>query len=403
MKTPSLFVPFLLICAVLTFEIATDLYVPSLPEMTLHYGVDESITQLTLSAYLLGFSLLGLVSGPLSDSVGRRSVFLLGLLIFASGSASCCFVDSIYGLISARFVQGLGAGISYVVATAIIKDQYPEHVCSRIFSLMGMAVTLSPTIAPIIGGIIANIWGWHITFQVILFCSIATMAFLLLMLPESLPVQSRAPFSMNQILSTYADLARRKEIIGFCLISGITFAGLWAWIAEAPFYFINQLGVKSVEYGYYAAIGPAAYIVGSTINQRFVVYFGVESLLRWGLLVNIIGSLLLLLVAEFYDHSIPAICLALSIYAIGIACVFPNSSTRAVDVPVNQCGSASAILSTVEMSFAASSALLVGYLSNQTLTPPAFIILVCALVCAVLYSWIKGSFRFWRSSPQEPT
>lgn len=389
MKAPSLFVPFLLVCAVITFESATDLFIPSLPEITAYYGVDESVGHMTLSAYLLGFSLLGLLSGPLSDSYGRRGVFMLGLLVFTMGSISCCFSESMSALIGSRFIQGLGAGIAYVIAAAIIKDSYPEHTCSKIFSLMAMAVTLSPTIAPIIGGVIANTWGWAFVFKVILSVSICALALLHLALPESLPEKSRAPFSLKQLLMTYGELANNKRIIGYGIISGITFGGLWAWIAEAPFYFINQLNIPSVEYSYYAAIGPAAYIAGSTINQKFVNHFGVEALFRCGLITSILGSIALLFVALFASQSIAVIYSTITIYAIGIALVFPNSCTRAVDVAPHQRGAASALLSTIEMTCAASSALGVGYLSNQTLVPPALIILVCSVSCALIYAWVR--------------
>jgi DHA1 family bicyclomycin/chloramphenicol resistance-like MFS transporter len=390
MKAPSLFVPFLLVCAVITFESATDLFIPSLPEITLYYGVDESIGQMTLSAYLLGFSLLGVLSGPLSDSYGRRSVFLLGILVFTMGSMSCAFSVSMLALITSRFIQGLGAGISYVIAAAIIKDSYPEHTCSKIFSLMAIAVTLSPTIAPIIGGIIAHSWGWPSIFQIILFVSIATLILLLIALPESLPEKSRAPFSLKNLMVTYGELLANKRILGYSLISGITFGGLWAWIAEAPFYFINQLNMSSLDYSYYAAIGPAAYILGSTINQKFVNHFGVDGLFRWGLTANALGSFLLLVVTYQWSTSVIAIYTTLSIYAIGIAVVFPNSCTRAVDVPAHQRGAASALLSTIEMACAATSALLIGYISNQTLVPPTIVILSCALACTLIYSWIRS-------------
>ncbi len=389
MKAPSFFVPLLLVCAVITFESATDLFIPSLPEITIYYGVDESVGHMTLSAYLLGFSLLGLISGPLSDSYGRRGVFMLGLLIFTIGGLSCCLSQTMGSLIASRFIQGLGAGIAYVIAAAIIKDSYPEHICSKIFSLMAMAVTLSPTMAPIVGGVIANTWGWPIVFKITLVVSIAALSLLLMALPESLPEKSRAPFSAKQIFITYGELSSNKRIIGYALISGITFGGLWAWIAEAPFYFINQQGLSSIDYSYYAAIGPAAYIVGSTINQKFVPHFGVENLFRTGLLISIVGSFLLLTMACFFHQSLTAIYAAITVYAIGIALVFPNSCTRAVDVPAHQRGAASALLSTVEMTCAATSALFIGYISNQTLVPPTMVILSCSILCAAIYGWVR--------------
>ena len=112
--------PILLMFAVLAFEMSTDIYLPSLPEMAQYFNVPDAAVQTTLSAYLLGFALLGLVAGPLSDSIGRRPVILGSMTVFAAGSIGCWFAPTMTGLIIARFSQGMGAGMTMVVSTVIL-------------------------------------------------------------------------------------------------------------------------------------------------------------------------------------------------------------------------------------------------------------------------------------------
>src|SRR5476649_649095 len=108
--------PILLMFAVLAFEMSTDLYLPSLPEIAQFFSVPDAAAQTTLSAYLLGFSLLGLVAGPLSDTIGRRPVILGSMSVFALGSICCWIAPSMTSLILARFMQGIGAGMTMVVS-----------------------------------------------------------------------------------------------------------------------------------------------------------------------------------------------------------------------------------------------------------------------------------------------
>ena len=121
--------PILLMFAVLSFEMSTDLYVPSLPEMGSYFHVSDAAVQTTISAYLLGFALLGLLAGPLSDRLGRRPVMIGCMAVFSLGSIACWLAPSMSSLIASRFIQGLGAGMSMVVSTAILKDIYDEKIC----------------------------------------------------------------------------------------------------------------------------------------------------------------------------------------------------------------------------------------------------------------------------------
>ena len=385
--------PILLMFAVLAFEMSTDLYLPSLPEMGRFFKVADAAVQMTLSAYLLGFALLGFIAGPLSDSIGRRPVIMASLTIFAGGSLCCWLAPTMYSLIAARFAQGIGAGMAMVAITAIVKDIYNEKNCSRILSTIGMAVALSPMIAPIAGGKIADVWGWKSCFLIIALVSAFLWLAITFSLKESLTLQDRlAPhssFSPKVLFETYSRLFRRRETITFALISAVTYGGLWAWIVEAPFYLMNVIGIPSTDYGYYAAVGPAAYIAGMFINRRCVIYYGIEPLLRGGLWLMVTGATLTLLAAFILPFSLRALYMCFCFYAVGLAPVFANAATRAVSVIPSQRGAASALLSTLEMGISSLCALTAGFLSNGTLVPCAAMMLASTLLCLALFYTVR--------------
>lgn len=382
--------PALLMFALLAFEMATDLYLPSLPDIGRFFSVVDVAVQTTLSAYLLGFALLGLIAGPLSDTIGRRPVMLGSMAIFTLSGICCWVAPTMTSLIIARFAQGMGAGMAMVVSTAILKDIYDEKNFSRIFSTMGMVIILSPMVAPIVGGKIADIWGWKSCFFVIALVASLIWVALVICLKESLSPELRtAPqnrFSGWLLLETYGQLLKRREIVIFALISAITYGGLWAWIIEAPFYFINKMGIKSADYGYYAAIGPAAYILGTALNRRCVIFYGIERMLACGLALMIIGASLTLLATVYWPSSLVALYIPFSLYEIGLAPVFANATTKAVAVIPSQRGGASALLNTLEMGISSLCAFSVSFLSNGTLVPCTLIMLLSSILCAIMFS-----------------
>lgn len=395
LTSPKKILPFVIVLMSLIAEMSTDLYIPCLPEMASYFNVEPHHVVMTISSYLFGIAISGALSGPFSDSFGRRPVFLAGSLIFTLASIGCFLSGSVFLLILIRFCQGVGAGMAYVVSVAIVKDLYSNKMSSKIFSFMGMMVTMSPLIAPIFGGIIAAWWGWKMNFLLILFGAFVGLLIHFAYIPESLQAEQRlSSLSFKEMFSNYYKLLCQPRVIGFSLISGFACGGIWAWIASAPFYFINTLGIEPKEYGYYTAVGPAAYILGAIINQFCVGRFGVLTMLRFGLVGMVLGAFFLFLVVHFYEANLIGIYVSFVVYGVGMAPLFANSTSKAVDVTPQYRGTASSILSAIEMIFASISCFMVGFLSNNNLKPATLIILFCCLACVYLFYYVIGTKKY---------
>jgi len=390
--------PLILVLATIVFEMSSDLYIPCLPEMSAFYGVQDHIVVMTISIYMIGFSFMGLIGGALSDSLGRRPIFMLGVGIFVLGSIGTYLAKSIEMLTLSRLIQGMGAGTSYVISTAMIKDSFPDRLCSRLFSLMGTAIALSPTIAPIIGGKISAVWGWEFNFTIILGAALVTFFLCQLGLFETLEPSKRQAISLKATMKSYANLFGNLRVCGYALISGLTYGSLWAWIALAPFFFIESLGISAQEYGYYAMIGPISYMVGAIINQALVNRFGIDRLLRAGLAIITIGSIYLNIVSFNSLFNKWGLISGLIIFCTGLAPVFSNAATCSLDVPANQRGAASAVLGLVEMTLAAVYAYGASWFNDGTVRPATIMMATSALGCILLYILIQQSIRYHHKS-----
>jgi DHA1 family bicyclomycin/chloramphenicol resistance-like MFS transporter len=177
--------------------LSTDMYLPALPDMVSVFGSTVSRVQLTISAYLFGFSVFHLLCGPLSDRFGRKPILLLGMIIFCIASIACARVGNIEELIFWRFMQGVGACTGPTLGRAMVRDIYGPVKAAKALATMAAIMALAPAVAPIIGGWMLGFLPWSAIFWFLAAYALLAIASLALLLPESLPErQSLRPLSI---------------------------------------------------------------------------------------------------------------------------------------------------------------------------------------------------------------
>ncbi len=116
------------------------------------------------SIYLLTNAMMTPIYGKLADKIGRKPVFIAGIVIFVIGSALCGFSNSMMTLIISRAIQGIGAGAIMPVALTIIADMYDFEKRTKILGLNNAAWGISSVLGPLAGGFIVDTIGWHWIF-----------------------------------------------------------------------------------------------------------------------------------------------------------------------------------------------------------------------------------------------
>ena len=380
----------LLVIAIAVTDIASDIYVPSLPVLVDYFHVSEQMISLSLSMGLLGFCLSAPLYGPLSDSYGRRVVMLTGMLIFTFGSLLCFLSPSALIFVVARLIQGIGVAVAYVVGIAVVKDLYSQEKFAKIMSTIHMVVALAPAVAPIIGGYIASYFSWRINF-LLLSCIAGIVVIWMRYMPETLPRSERKAFALNQVLKNYLIIVSNPIFTGYAMISGIIFAGLWVYLSEIPFVF-KHLGLDIVDFSYYQAPIIGVYALGTYINSKTVEYYGVDRLLSISLFICLSGALLLMLVAIYLPESSTAICITMSVFSGGMGGVFANAATRSMEVFKDMKGAASAALGCIECLMPAGILCVLTIFHDGTVIPAAVGILLAAAGAFVLHI-IVNRFR----------
>src|SRR5262245_59770448 len=144
----------LLMVLVAFAALSIDITIPVINSFAAAFSVSNTVAQLTLSVFVLGFALTHLITGPLSDRFGRRPVLIGGVTIYLLASIACVFAQTIDELIAARFAQAIGCCAGPVVGRAIVRDVYGAERAAKVLAYMSTVMGFVPGVAPIIGGVL---------------------------------------------------------------------------------------------------------------------------------------------------------------------------------------------------------------------------------------------------------
>ena len=363
--------------------LAIDFYLPGFPAMATAFATDETQIQLTLAVYFLGLSIGQLIYGPIADRYGRRIPLLVGVGLFTLASLACALAPSLEWLIGARFVQALGGCAGMVLSRAIVSDKCDAVGAAKVFSQLMLVMGLAPILAPMLGGLLVNLYGWQSIFIVLTaFSALAALA-VALGLPESLPDNvPRQPLS--GALRQYGRLLKDREFLGHALTGGIAMAGMFAYIAGSPFVFIKLYDVPAEHYGWLFGSNAAGFILVAQINARLLANRGPAFLLARTIWIYLAAGVVLLGVSALHTQQLWPLLIPLFVCIASLGCIIPNASACAMSGQGARAGSASAMLGCLQFSVAAGAASLVGVLHNGTAMPMAMVITLCGVLAVIL-------------------
>ena len=141
----------------------------------------------TVSIYLVAVTSVMPLMGKLSDSFGRKKVFLTSLVLFTASSFACGLATNIYSLLVFRFIQGIGGASFLPTAAGIVSDQFPENR-ERVIGLFTSIFPIGGIIGPNLGGWLLSHYSWRYIFYINLPIGIMVMAAIIILLKGSKPL-----------------------------------------------------------------------------------------------------------------------------------------------------------------------------------------------------------------------
>src|ERR1700744_4813830 len=157
----------------------------ALPNMARELNTSFSDLQWVIDLYALVLGALVLTIGAVADRVGRRAVYLGGLVLFAAASLTCGLAPNGGVLIAARGVQGIGAAAMFATTMALISNTYQGRERGIAFGAWGAVNGAASAVGPIVGGLLTANFGWRWIFLVNLPVSVIAVALTLRVVTES--------------------------------------------------------------------------------------------------------------------------------------------------------------------------------------------------------------------------
>lgn len=356
-RLPSVFI---LVAMTALGPLGLNIFMPSMPGLAKYFDVSYGLIQLTLTFYLIAMGVAQLAYGPISDRYGRRPVLIWGLAIYCIGSLACALAPSVFLLMLGRALQALGGAAGLVLGRAIIRDLYDRDRSAAMIGYVSMAMSLAPMLAPALGGYLDSLFGWRTSFA---FCSAAGLlvfGWIIVTLPETLPQRGLGE-GVGALLRAYGSLLRSPVFCGYMLQTAFTSGVFFAFIAGAPFVVVTVMGLPPSAYGLWFIVVSLGYLSGNFLTGRYAVRLGVDRMLAYGAVAQLVGIAALALCSWLGVLSLPGIFLPMAVVGMSNGLTLPNGIAGAVSVNPQAAGTAAGLSGALQMLTGALVALLVGY------------------------------------------
>jgi DHA1 family bicyclomycin/chloramphenicol resistance-like MFS transporter len=258
--------------------LAIDIMLPGLQEIGASLGVaDENARQYVISAYFGGLAFALLAYGPASDRFGRRGPLLFGLSIYVIAAFAAAFAPNFETLLALRFIQGVGAASTRVIAVSMVRDRFGGRAMAEIMSLIFMVFMIIPVVAPSIGQLVMLFAEWHMIFVCMGAIALVIVIWAAVRLPETLHPEDRRPFTVTSIWKAFRIVLTNRVSLWYTLASTTIFGALFGFINSAQQVYVGIYGVGVWFPVLFAAIAGMM-AVSSFLNSRLVGRFGMRRL-----------------------------------------------------------------------------------------------------------------------------
>jgi DHA1 family bicyclomycin/chloramphenicol resistance-like MFS transporter len=292
-------------CLMSLVALSIDAVLPALNSIAVDiHSTNPADTQLLITMIFLGLGSGQLIAGPLSDSLGRKPVVYGGFIIFAMASIICVYAQSLELMILGRILQGIGLSAPRTLSIAMIRDTYEGDYMAKIMSFIVSLFILIPVIAPTLGKLMLDNFGWQSIFTSQLLFGGLVMLWFKIRQPETLRTAYKKPFHLAIFKEGFIEFFNHNDAIIYTIISGFTTGSFMVFLGTSQHIFQEQYNLVD-EFPY--LFGAIALAVGfaTFINGTVVVKYGMKKLVRFFLTVFTAVSLFYVIV--FYQQANPPI------------------------------------------------------------------------------------------------
>lgn len=319
--------------------LAMNIFLPSLPHMTVYFETDYGLMQLSVAIYLGVNAVLQILVGPISDSLGRRPVILTGTALFMLATLGCIFATDVVMFLTFRMMQATIV-VAMVLGRAVIRDVVPSNQAASTIGYVTMGMAVVPMFGPAIGGILDETFGWQANFWLLFLLGAALLWLTWRDLGET---AVKSTNSIWQQFAEYPELLTSQRFWGYALASGMASGAFFAYLGGAPFVGSEVFGMSPRELGFFFGAPAVGYFLGNFISGRYSSRFGVNRMVFWGACLNFLG--ITLSISFFYAGIGSALSFFgfMTFVGLGNGMTIPNATAGMLSVRPHLAGTASGL------------------------------------------------------------
>jgi DHA1 family bicyclomycin/chloramphenicol resistance-like MFS transporter len=372
--------------------LSIDAMMPALPKIGSELGVQNANDrQLIISMIFLGLAIGQLFFGPLSDKTGRKPAVYAGYSVFILASILAISAVSFPMMLAGRLLQGIGISAPRAITLALVRDRYSGRMMARVMSFVMTVFILVPMMAPSLGQAIMKFSGWRGIFVGLVVVALITLVWFALRMPETLPLERRAPFSPQRIANATLVIVKNRIALGYTVSAGLVGGAFLGYLSSAQQIFQEQydlgeffpilFGIISISIG-----------LASFLNARLVMRFGMRFLVQWPLRI-ILGLAIVALVVALLMAGQPPLWflmayLMLTFFCIGI--LFGNQNAIAMEPLGHLAGIGAAVVGSLSTMIQMPLGTVIGQSYNGTIIPLVIGIAVSTGISILVVRWSES-------------
>jgi DHA1 family bicyclomycin/chloramphenicol resistance-like MFS transporter len=339
----------------------------------------------------LGLGFGQLISGPLSDSFGRKPVIYVGFIVFTLASFICVFAPNLEIMIAGRILQGIGLSAPRTISIAMVRDRFSGNYMAKVMSFIVVIFILVPIVAPAIGKIMLDNYGWQSIFYSQLIFGFFTMIWVWKRQPETLKIENRKKFKFSLFIDGIKEFLKHKNAVIFTLYSGFITGSFMVYLSASQHIFEQQFHLKE-EFPYIFAGLSIGIGLATFLNGTLVLRLGMLKLVNIFTVVFTIIPLIYILL--YSGESNPNIYIVitffwLQLFAIGF--LFGNTRALAMEPIGHIAGIGAALNGFVSTIMAVPIATFIGGFLDTTALPLFIGFFVCGTISLFLIQYLNFS------------
>ena len=350
--------------------VATDMYLPAFKAMEIDFATGPEQIALSLTIFLVGMASGQLLWGLASDKYGHRNTLFAGMIVFTLASFGLAFSEHVWQLLTLRFIQAIGVCAPAVIWQAMVIKRYEASTSQQVFATIMPLVALSPALAPQLGVVLADNFGWHSIFICLTIVGVLLAAATLAQPKEHIVVkQTSIKADIKALLSSNLYLG---NVIMFATAS----AAFFAYLTGMP-EIMAKLGYDAKDIGLSFIPQTIAFMVGGYFGKVAVAKYGDEKVLRQLIALFSLAAVMICIASQWQLNSIWPILAPFCLIAVANGAMYPIVVTRALGSAKNSPATAAGLQNSLQICVSSLASALVAAMASQAQMVTGIVIVFC--------------------------